>query len=293
MKIYLFVIISFVGLAIKAQPQVFKVDCGNDTSFCEKSITDTTLHIGSQIKILNGVAPYKYIWTCKPYKPSTNLTFTASDFLNDTSIINPFIKEMPVYNKPWCFYLIVEDSNSNVAIDSILIQYSQFIFYTFEYSFDLHLGDSIQFFYEHFVDGGIPPVKYYWTPTIGLEDSARIDTWCKPQQTTFYYQYIIDSAGCKSELNRAYLINILTTSVNDNSYKSSTKLNLHIEGKRLIFNNLKNEVANLSIYSIDGKKLYYAQTFKPYFDIPILHDKRYAKICVLNLSGKIATLKIY
>lgn len=293
MKLFFLIIFLVESIILTAQTSEFKVDCGNDSTFCLGLYPDTTFHIGSQIKISNGVAPYKYTWTCKPYKPSPNLTFTARDFLNDTSIINPFIKEMPVYNKPWCFYLRVEDSNSNVVIDSILIQYSRFIYGTFEMYFDLHLGDSIQFFYDHYVGGGIPPVKYYWTPTIDLEDSARIDTWCKPQQTAFYYQYIIDSAGCKSELNQVYLISILTTSINDNSNKSSTLLDLHQEGQLLIFKNPQNKQAKLSVYSLDGKMIYKSEANDSFFNIKQILNKRSLSICVVSLNGLSAELNVY
>ena len=276
-----------------AQTSPFTVDCGNNTFFCERPISDTTLHIGTQIKLLNGVAPYKYTWSCKPFKPSSKLTFTASDFLSDTSIANPYIKDIPVRNKPWRFYLSVEDDNNNIATDSISIQYSQFIYGLFEADFTLNNGDSLQFYYDHFVGGGILPVKYYWTPSDGLEDSTRIDTWCKPLQSTIYYQYIIDSAGCISERNLVYRINVITTSINENSDKSGNLINLRQEGKRLIFNNPQNKKAKLSFYSIDGKRIFIAETKDPFFEIPSLVYKSNITICVISLSGINATLKLY
>jgi len=293
MKQYLLLLYLLVNIATKAQTPAFAVDCGNNTFFCERPISDTTLHIGKQIKLLNGVAPYKYTWSCKPFKPSSKLTFTASDFLSDTSIANPYIKDIPVRNEPWCFYLSVEDNNNNIATDSISIEYSQFIFYTFEIDFTLNIGDSLQFYYNHFVGGGIPPVKYYWTPSDGLEDSTRIDTWCKPQQSAIYYQYIIDSAGCISERNLAYRINVITTSINEKIYKSSNPINLRQDGKRLIFSNPQNKKAKLSFYSIDGKMIHIAETKDQFFEIPSLVYKSNVTICVISLGGINTTLKLY
>ena len=279
----------FAVFVLKAQSPVFKVDCGNDTVFCSRLYADTSFHIGTKVKIYNGTAPFTYKWSCK-YQYSYYIA-TASNFLNDTSILNPFIKvSITGEKRSLHFYLAVKDKNDNVATDSITIRPSSFIYSAGEYEFYLHKGDSMQFF-EGFVvvGGGIPPLKYYWTPTVGLDDSSKINAWCKPQQSTFYYQYVIDSAGCKSVPNGAYIITILPTSVKN----IGDMLNLHQSGNRMIFCNSYNKLAKLSFYSIDGKKIYTGETTDSFFVIPNLLDKNSITICVLSLGGITSSLKIY
>ena len=291
MKYFLVIIITLFSFSMQAQPLVLKVDCGNDTVFCPRLYPDTLFHIGTRTKILNGNAPYTYQWSCKWKSPYSNYILTASDFLNDTNILNPYIKTLLDVNI--CFHLTVIDKDNNIANDSIFVNSAKFSYSTFEYSFFLHLGDSLQFFNDIFVGGGFPPVKYYWTPSVGLNDSTKIDAWCKPQKSTDYYQYIIDSAGCKSQPNRVYNIYVLPTSIETSSYNPRNLLNLYLNGVKLIFNNPQNKLTKLSIYSIDGKIVYSAETNNSFFDIHHLLNKSSIIICVVSLDGMIATLKVY
>ncbi len=105
--------------------QEFKVDCGNDTAFCY-GLNDTIIpHIGTEVKITNGIPPFKFSWNCKRFCNAV-MCFKASDFLNDTAILNPIIGGSPV--SPVRFYLTVTDSTGNKAMDSINVKFSQFIY---------------------------------------------------------------------------------------------------------------------------------------------------------------------
>ena len=290
MKQYFFISFLFASVVLKAQ---FSIDCGRDTFFCVGLYPDTTFYIGTQVKLMSGLAPYQYSWTCDPIKVTSTITFTASNYLNDTSIANPYIKDCGIVNKPWCFYLTVKDNNNNIASDSILVQCSSFTYTTHEYSFSLNKGDSVQFFNDIFVGGGITPIKYYWTPSIWLDDSTQIDTWCKPQESTDYYQYIIDSVGCKSQANRAYNVYIMPTSIINNIGKNKNILNFRQQGKRLFFNNPLHKLTQITFYSIDGKRIHKGETNGSFFDFSCLRNKGSIIICVLSQEGVIGTLKIY
>ena len=289
MKHYLFIIIIFAGSALRAQPPTFKVDCGNDTVYCPRLYSDTIFHIGTQVKLFNGNPPFTYQWSCMVKLKHS--TLTASDFLNDTTKLNPFLKLR--LTSGITFSLTVKDKDGNIAIDSIFINGTGFIYSLREYGFRLSLGDSIQFYDDIFVGGGFAPVKYYWTPSEGLSDSAMINTWCKPKKSTDYYQYIIDAEGCKCNPNRVYNITVLPTSVINNPKEPGNSLNLHQNGERLVFNNPNGKSANLSFYSVDGKKIYSTQTNDSFIDIPHFIKRSNLKICVLSLMGSIGTLKMY
>jgi hypothetical protein len=288
MKYYIIIFLLLINFAGKTQTSGFKVDCGNDTVFCPKLYPDTLFHIGENVKIIGGIAPFTYQWGCKVMY-NTYVAY-ATYFLNDTNVLNPYIKT--ILDKGVYFKLSVKDKNSNIAIDSIFINATKFIYNLTEYDFNMHVGDSLQFYYNHFVGGGFPPVKYFWSPSTGLEDSAKIDTWCKPQKSTEYYQYIIDSAGCKSSLNRVYNINFLPTSINTSTDKGS-QLNLHQIGSCLFFNNPQNTIARISFYSIDGKKILTTKTNNSFYDIAYLLGKNSINICVVTIDRIKGTLKIY
>lgn len=283
-KFYLILLsFLFTNTVCQSQSNGFKIDCGNDTVFCA-SLRDTSFYIGTQLKLTNGNAPYKYKWSCKPIKITSNVTFTASDFLNDTCIANPYIKDFGVKNKPWRFYLAITDKDNNVATDSINIQISSFIYKLLEQEFNLHLGDSFQFFDDIFVGDGISPVQYYWTPTIGLEDSSKVNTWCKPLQSTIYSQYIIDSAGCESNTNRVYQVNILPTSIDKIVNGNSNQLNLYQSGNYLLFNNKQNRTAHIVFYSSDGKTIHSSFTNNSFYDMNNFQWEKGLMICIVTID---------
>ncbi len=146
MRILLLInILFFASGIVSSQSTEFRVNCGNDTSFCVGLYADT-IFIGSQVELFNGVAPYTYFWSCDPITVSSTLTFTTSDYLNDTSISNPFLIGYGKENSPWGIYLSVQDSEGNIAVDTIIVKCSRFMYKTEQYAFYLSEGDSIQFF---------------------------------------------------------------------------------------------------------------------------------------------------
>lgn len=292
MNRFLIIVFLFSLSTISAQENKFTVNCGRDTTFCMGIYRcGTCYYIGSQVKLTNGVPPYQYTWDCKPRKVSSNLTFTASDYLSDTTVLNPYLIDFGVQNKPWRFYLKVRDGNDKVATDSLDIQCSTFLFSTYEINLTLYGGDSIQFHNDVFVGGGISPVKYYWIPGIGLDDSTKIDAWCKPQKTTSYRQYIIDSAGCKSEPYLGINVKVIPTSV-ENKINGNKELCLHQIGEKLLFNNPLGRAATISFYTIDGKLLLTAQTRDSSYDIPRCEGGDII-ICIVEIDKRKETIKIY
>jgi hypothetical protein len=283
---FLFVVFLFSASILSAQKNVFTVDCGRDTMFC----LGIGAYIGSQVKLTNGSPPYQYTWNCNPRKVSSNLTFTASDYLNDTTLLNPFLKGIGLQNKPWRFYLKVVDGNDNISIDSIDIQCSTFSIKTYVINLTLTAGDSVQFHNDVLVGGGIPPVKYYWTPGIGLDDSTRIDAWCKPKKTTSYLQYIIDSAGCKSDPNLGINVRVITTEIENKSINSG--LCMRQLERKLFFNNHQGQIATISFYATDGRILLTSQTQDSFYNIPRFESSG-CVICKLEIGKRKETIRIY
>ncbi len=272
-------ILFFIPVALYSQE--FKVDCGNDTAFCLDLINGKIInYIGTKVKITNGIPPFKYSWTCNKVFYLVGY-LTASDFLSDTTLENPRILGNNVKSSVR-FYLTVIDSIGNKAMDSINVKFSQFIYEAGSYLFNINKGDSINFG-TIVVGGGIPPLKYYWTPVNGVLDSSEITTWFKPDSSINYYQYIIDSAGCRSENNLALSINIIRTLIENLNSKIT---GFHQEGSKLFFKNPQNELAYISIYTLDGKNIFNTETKCTAFDTHNLLKSNSAYLCVLNIGGK-------
>ncbi len=256
MKHLLSYIAVIICSSINAQTLDFKVDCGNDTIFCRSLYADT-LHLGSQVKLTNGVAPFAYKWSCKRYKIDNILNLTAKDFLNDTTLLNPYFKSYPIGSDCLYFYLTVEDSSGKQANDSITVRFSQFSYLEGYLQIELNIGDSVEFLCGS-VGGGIPPLKLYWTPITGLSDTAGVNIWCKPDKSTDYETYVIDSVGCRSNPNLMYSIIIKPTLIKTNNFVQS--IDAYQNGNRIVFNNPQNRLAIITLYTLDGKKIYESET---------------------------------
>jgi len=240
----LFIILLLFPAILKAQN--FKVTCGNDTTFCYGMYGyDTTSHIGTQVKIFNGVPPFTYKWSCYTTLGSPpELFFTASAFLNDTNLLNPYIIDF-IHGSYIKFTLTVTDSIGEITSDTLNVRYSSYAYLTEECSnaevLNINVGDSVQF--EVKVCGvgrGFPPYRYLWTPTLGLSDSTISNPWCKPLISNIYYNYVIDTTGCKSLNFLGYNI-----SVNPSSIKS---INDTLDENIMYPNPAKNKI---SIESLD------------------------------------------
>jgi hypothetical protein len=154
-------------------------------------------------------------------------------------------------------------------------------------------GYSIQFYDDIFISGGIPPVKYFWTPSEHLSDSAKIDAWANPKVSTDYYQYVIDSAGCKSMPDRIYSILTFDESNNIINEDLNKQTNLHQIGSEVFFNNPQGKVAAITCYTLDGRKIFSSRTKESIFDFGNLLKHNTIGMCVINIDGVNESLKIY
>jgi len=167
----------------------FNVDAGKDTNYC-KGFSATPMKLGTNVKIKNGVAPFTFAWKCKVPK-GLNSFFTASDLLNDTTVISPKIEYAP--SQRITFFLNVTDSFGNVAKDTINTSFSSCGCVTGYSVVFINNGDSI------WLDAGKPYGRYerhYFEPSEGLSNPDSSGTWCKPDKTTSYSIVSVDTFGC-------------------------------------------------------------------------------------------------
>jgi hypothetical protein len=270
---------------INGQTDSFSVDCGPDTFFCFGLYKDTTFHIGTKVTIKNGIPPYKYTWKCDKYFYII-LYLYASDFLSDTTNINPYLIKSG--NSPVKFYLQVTDSAEHIATDSILVRNSRFVYTLLHTFFEIQEGESLLMGYEG-CGGGIPPLKYYWTPSEFVLDSAEVQTWFKPNRTTNFYQYAIDSVGCRSHDMELFTVIVNPVSINS---ISKNKISLRQNGMNLVFDNTLQKVADFSLYTLEGKLNYSQKTRSSKITIPDILPINQIYLGVLKIGGEEYKVKV-
>jgi hypothetical protein len=159
--IFIFLLISHVSFS-----QLI-VNVGKDTTYCVGLWRDTMI-LGSDVQIENGTEPYSFVWE-STFKVSDGLVFTASDFLNDTTIKSPLIANNLTWPEWLKFTVFVTDKNNQKGQDEINVRFSTFVYSVGYFGIELDNGDSV-LLGNAFITGGIEPLSYQYQPISGIND---------------------------------------------------------------------------------------------------------------------------
>lgn len=262
------------------------VNAGKDTTFCVELWPDSMI-LGSGMHIENGVPPYTFVWECN-LKLTDSLVFTASDFLSDTTIQSPLIKDYITWSEWLKFTVFVTDKNNVKGQDEINVRFSLFVYSVGYFGVELDNGDSI-LLGNAFITGGIEPLSYQYQPLSGITNPSELVTWFKPDTSTFYYQIATDSCGCISAHSEAYDIKVKPTGVKSAKYNEH-KLNIRQNGDEILYNNPRFLSSRIKIYSLNGELVYSTITDNNHINlskIPIING-----IYVINITvGEITESK--
>jgi len=226
---------SLILFAFKPCFSQLTVDAGKDTTYCV-GLYASTMYLESAT-IEGGIEPYTIAWECKVPKGSYSY-YTASDLLNDTTVLEPQIRS--TFGGKIKYVLNVTDSENNYAKDSIYVRFSSYIYLTGYHVYEVNKGDSV-LFYDSPIIGGIGPLTYHWEPTIGLTNPDTLVTWCKTDSLTEWWTaydvVATDSCGCASDPNRGYEVRINPTGAEELELGIVNGLNIRQEGTKIYFNN--------------------------------------------------------
>lgn len=202
-----------LAMVCPAQSQV-NADAGPLRFSCAAWNMDT-IAIGGEPTASGGVPPYTYTWEAE-YSWSTphqTFHFSASYFLNDTTIANP--KVIEAMGDTIQFRLTVTDSENNTATDITNVIFAYFFTHLAYMTYWIDQGDSIFLYGWQNIFGGFPPYEYLWRPNHGLTDSTSLAFWAKPDYSVAYYMTLTDSAGCVVTGAPVYYVNVKPLNVEE------------------------------------------------------------------------------
>lgn len=287
-KVYLASLIfaCCIALSVRSYAQL-TVNVGKDTTYCS-NLTTIKIPMGLKVNVQNGVEPYTYAWDCKIVPYGILAPLTASDILNDSTLMSPtFKRDVGAYVDQLKLKLQVTDHAGNTATDSMNVRFSKFTYLTGYIVVEINKGDSTRFKFSSVV-GGIEPLKYQWQPGKGLTHPDSLVTWAKPEVSTQYNIIVTDSCGCVSEPTLAYDVRVIPTAVKEIQQKKENALNIRQKGKYIYFNNPLKKEAHLTFYSINGDVKYESSVFVDYFStdrLPAFKGIYLVKITVDSITS--------
>jgi Secretion system C-terminal sorting domain len=253
----LFILFSSFAFNEKLNAQLI-VDAGIDKVVCVGIIgVIDTYRIGGSPTIRGGNPPYKIEWSAI-YNYTSRTPVYASDFLKDTTTLNPFFRYgfSTVNNAAKViFRLKVTDANQNTDTDSVSVQFSRFMAIPDGTQRLLVLGDSLSIYST--VGGGIKPTTYKWSPDYNISDVNIRNPFVWPRRGTTYSASLKDSAGCISGYTDVWIISILSdTKEVNNLLKVSIYPNPIVSASQLSIDAENNEDKMLYIYNSVGQMVY-------------------------------------
>lgn len=165
-------------------------EAGEDKYICKNSgVGDTVLNAD----VVSGTSPYTYGWDAR-YDTGYEI-LTASDFLDDTTLLRPTVVSSDLGNKESVrFYLTVNDNAGNTCTDSMQVTFSEFGYLLGECREYIYSGDSVEL--HHLIFGGIAPYRYAWSPDYNITDTTVANPEVWPETDTTYSLTLTDSVGC-------------------------------------------------------------------------------------------------
>lgn len=184
---FLVLVVIFNCFCAKSQ---LTVNAGLDTLFCGHT---SDRIIGGFPTASGGTPPYTYSWSTR--EESSPFVLHASDILDDTTLANPRLNELPSDIKQLWFRLAVRDASGLESFDSVFVRWSQWVAVTANCFQLLSPGDSYTLFLGgHSNFGG--QLNVQWTPPDYLSNSNVANPVATPPISYSWAATYTDSVGC-------------------------------------------------------------------------------------------------
>lgn len=252
MKKTVFIIsLSFILISPKLIRAQFIVDAGHDTVLCQEDIYGSIpILLGGDPVASGGSGNYTYLWETSVQIGSQ--IFEADYFLDDVSAEHPRLIEGV---DELSFYLTVTDDQQKVRYDTINIKVNRYNYSLEEKIEYLKVGDSVQLYTSTFSNLALSET-YSWTPSAGLTDSTKLNTYAKASVPITYYLTITNSAGCVA--SDQFEIRIIpTTGLNTKNAPLDFKVYLNPVNEQAVIKcyNLNGAFYTLELFDVFGKRI--------------------------------------
>ncbi|MBN1116032.1 MAG: hypothetical protein JXA77_02425 [Bacteroidales bacterium] len=185
-------------------------DAGPDKAVCVGLWEMDTIQIGGNPTAEGGDGAYKYSWeTVNKISPTSDITYFASNYLNDTTLSNPKVIQRPT-GMELVFYLTVRDSSGNTSRDNVRVIFSQLKYNIGGPVSFVTSTDSVQLNSEELIRSNLPLDSVAWFPISSLSAPYNTQTWAKPTTSMIYNVYIQDTAGCSGVSTGGWKVEYLT-----------------------------------------------------------------------------------
>ena len=220
------------------------IDAGENRNLCLEKINDSPQLFGT---ILSGdVIQVK--WASSYYFPALNKTYFASDMLSDTTSLQPIINEH--YEKTVTYYLTGILSNGQTCVDSVTINFSDWLFVTIDKAIGKKPQDSITLWIAAQSSWG--HLSYAWSPNFMISDTTIENPIVWNDTTTFYHLTITDSLNCSVEDD---IFEVYTTTASSQDIPiEDIKIYPNPTGNILNFES-KYPILEIEIFHLNGQKV--------------------------------------
>lgn len=248
------------------------IDAGVNRNLCPEEINSSPQLFGTVIS--GDVAQVK--WESTYSFPALNKTYFASNMLSDTTTLQPIINEH--YEKSEQYYLTGITSNGQTCVDSVTINFSDWLFLTIDKAIGKNPNDTISLWIAAQSNWG--HLSYAWSPNFMISDTTIENPVVWNDTTTFYHLTITDSLNCSVEddIFEVYT----TTSSSQDIRKDDLKIYPNPVDDILTFES-KYPIFEIEIFHLNGQKVMTSKHTT--IDISVLSQGVYVVKIVLNNQG--------
>ena len=186
-----------------------EVEAGANGNICPEDL-QTTAQLHGEVVSGDMV---KFEWTSTVYEPYLDRYYFASDFLSDTTVLEPVI--MDYYGKTIKFFLTGTTSSNEICTDSVELNFSSWTTTLLQKITGKAPSDTVELWVAS--ESCWPHVQYEWSPNYMISDTTVRNPLVWNDTTVFYNLVITDTLGCSitDPLFSVYVNPTATSKIND------------------------------------------------------------------------------